>query len=153
MTTELIKFDHLICHSSSTIIELTRLKCKWKGNQKHNWWRNLIGCWSNPWNKKQNKSKYLQFFIFNHDWIVKKTNIISWVCTKEQWYFVTKIVFTYCEKKMFYWSRKTFEIRGWRPRICKIFEITRTIFSNSERSEQFLVTECFFNLFLEVSHI
>jgi hypothetical protein len=29
----------------------------------------------------------------------------------------------------------------------------RTIFSNSDRSEQFLVTECFFNLFLEVSHI
>ena len=33
------------------------------------------------------------------------------------------------------------------------FEITGTIYSNSERSEQFLVTECFFNLFLEVSHI
>ena len=31
-------------------------------------------------------------------------------------------------------------------------EITRTIYSNSERSEQFLVTECFFNLFLEVTH-
>ena len=30
----------------------------------------------------------------------------------------------------------------------KIFEITWTIYSNSERSEQFLVTECFFNLFL-----
>ena len=30
--------------------------------------------------------------------------------------------------------RKTFEIRGWRPRICKIFEITRMIYSNSERS-------------------
>ena len=29
----------------------------------------------------------------------------------------TKIVLTYCEK--------TFEIRGWRPRICKMFEITR----------------------------
>ena len=29
----------------------------------------------------------------------------------------------------------------------------RTIYSNSERSEQFLVTECFFNLFSEVSHI
>ena len=28
-----------------------------------------------------------------------------------------------------------------RPRICKIFEITRTIYSNSERSEQFLVTD------------
>jgi hypothetical protein len=25
----------------------------------------------------------------------------------------TKIVLTYCEKKLFYWSRKTFEIRGW----------------------------------------
>ena len=33
------------------------------------------------------------------------------------------------------------------------FEITRTICLNSERSEQFLVTECFFNLLLEVSHI
>ena len=32
------------------------------------------------------------------------------------------------------------------------FEITRTIYSNSERSEQFLVTKCFFNLFLEVSN-
>ena len=33
------------------------------------------------------------------------------------------------------------------------FEITRTIYSNSVRSEQFLVTECFLNLFLEVFHI
>ena len=56
-------------------------------------------------------------------------------------------------EKLFYLSRKTFEIRGWRPRICKSFEITRTIYSHSERSEQFLVTECFFNLFLEVSQI
>ena len=29
----------------------------------------------------------------------------------------------------------------------------RTIYSNSERSELFLVTEYFFNMFLEVSHI
>ena len=28
----------------------------------------------------------------------------------------------------------------------KIFEITRTIHSNSDRSEQFLITECFFLL-------
>ena len=45
----------------------------------------------------------------------------------QKWYFVTKIVLTYCEKKLFQRSRKTFEIRGWRARICKIFEITRTI--------------------------
>ena len=35
--------------------------------------------------------------------------------------------------------------------IEKNFEITVTIHSNSEKSEQFLITECFFNLFLEVS--
>ena len=62
-----------------------------------------------------------------------------------KWYFVTKIVLNYCEKKLFLWSRKTFESWVWRPRICKHFD--------NERSEQFLVTECFFNLFLEVSHI
>ena len=39
--------------------------------------------------------------------------------------------------------KKTFEFRGWMPRICKIFGITRTIYSNSERSAQILVTECF----------
>ena len=69
---------------------------------------------------------------------------VFWDCgkTKQKWYFVTKIVLTYCEKELFQWSRKTW-----------VFEITRTIYSYSERSEQFLVTECFFNLFLEVSHI
>ena len=73
--------------------------------------------------------------------------------SKKKWYFVTKIVLTYCEKKLSWWSRKTFEIQGWRPRIFRILEITWTIYSNCERSEQFLVTECFFNLFLEISQI
>ena len=45
----------------------------------------------------------------------------------------------------------------WNSRLkaknLQIFEITRTIYSNSESSQQFLVTECFFDLFLEVSHI
>ena len=50
-------------------------------------------------------------------------------------------------------EKKLLKIRGWRQRIFKNFEITRTIYSNSERPEQFLVTECFFNLFPEVSHI
>ena len=61
-----------------------------------------------------------------------------------QWYFVTKIGLTYCEKKLFQWSRNSFEIRGWGPRICKSFEITRTTCLNSERSEKFLVTNAFF---------
>ena len=42
-----------------------------------------------------------------------------------KWYFVTKIVLTNYEKKLFQWSGKTFEIQGWRLRICKIFEITK----------------------------
>ena len=45
------------------------------------------------------------------------------------------------------WGASIFELQF--KRICKIFEITRTIYSNTERSEQFWVTECFFNLFLE----
>ena len=54
-----------------------------------------------------------------------------------------------------FWStvRNKIEIWGWRPRICNIFEIITTINSNSERSEQVLLKECIFNLFLEVSHI
>ena len=88
------------------------------------------------------------FFVF---WVTLLVDIyLSYLPVKQIWW---KSAVCYYEKKLFYWSRKTFEIRGWRPRICKNFEITRIIYSNSERSEQCLVTECFFNLFLEVSHI
>ena len=38
-------------------------------------------------------------------------------------FFFTKIALPYCKKKLFSWSRKTFEIRGWRPRIHKNFDI------------------------------
>ena len=41
----------------------------------------------------------------------------------QKWYFVTKTVLTYCEKKLFYWLRKT----SW-------FEVSRTIYSSNERS-------------------
>ena len=34
---------------------------------------------------------------------------------------------TYCEKKLISWSRETFEIQGWRPRICKFFEIVNCV--------------------------
>ena len=40
---------------------------------------------------------------------------------------VSKIVLTFCEKKMFLWLRKTYEIRGWKLGICKTFEITSTV--------------------------
>ena len=50
-----------------------------------------------------------------------------------QWYFVSKTVLTYCEKKKI-WSRILFEIRGWRQGIYKMFEITWSIFSNSQNN-------------------
>ena len=53
---------------------------------------------------------------------------------------MTKTVLTYCDKKLLWWF---FEIQGWRLRICKNFEIPRTICLNSDRSEQYLVTESF----------
>ena len=70
----------------------------------------------------------------------KKTSGMYYFCI---WYFFIKIVLTYCEKKLFWWLRKTFEIRGWRPRIRKDFEIARTICLNSERSDQFLKQNAF----------
>ena len=61
---------------------------------------------------------------------------LKFAVSKKKWYFVTKIVLT---------VRKNCSTE-----ICKICVITRTICSNSERSEQSLVTEYVFNLFLEV---
>ena len=51
-----------------------------------------------------------------------------------------KMVFCYQNCSDLLWEKnvlvieKNFEIRGWRPRICKNFESTRTIYSSSERS-------------------
>ena len=81
------------------------------------------------------------FREFSHR--ISQVKMQHFTLQNKEWYFVTKIGLTYCEKELFYWSRKTFEIQGWRPRICKFFEITRTIYSSSEWSEQFLVPECF----------
>ena len=72
----------------------------------------------------------------------EKIKLNTWHNTKHTMYFVGKILLTYWEKKLFQWSR-----------ISKNFEITGIICSNSERFEQFLVTECFFNLLLEISQI
>ena len=46
-------------------------------------------------------------------------------------------------KKLFLWSRRTFEFQCLRPRIYKNFEITKTIYLNSEMSVQFLKQNAF----------
>ena len=81
--------------------------------------------------------------------------VSSWMSVHIQnWYFVSKIIFPNCEKKkLFSWSRKTFEIRGWRVRICNIFEITRTIYCNRERSQFFEQNFFCLHLFMQVSQI
>jgi hypothetical protein len=78
------------------------------------------------------------FMLFNCIHNMKKNTEEFFSPMVWEWNFVTTNVLTYCEKKFFKWSRKTFVIRDWRPRICKIFKITRIIYSNSERSEQLL---------------
>ena len=60
-------------------------------------------------------------------------------------YFVSKIVLTYCEKKEIYLViGKTFFFWGWRPTICKIFKINRTINCNSEKPVQFMNKNAFY---------
>ena len=121
---------------------------------------NFVAFSENPnfdrfWNCKNASSEQILPHCALH-LLLRKSRIFwvaNFIIALKKWYFVTKIVLTYCETKLLYWSSKTFEIRGWRPRIWKKIEITWTTYSSSERSEQFLVTECFFNLFLEVSQI
>ena len=48
-------------------------------------------------------------------------------------------------------QEKLLKIRGWSPRIWRYFETTKTIYSNSESSEEFFETELFSNLLLESS--
>ena len=71
-----------------------------------------------------------------------------------------KIVFCYqnCsdllrEKKCSSDRKKLLKFKAEGRELAKKIEITRSIYSKRERLEQFLMTECFFNLFLEVSQI
>ena len=70
---------------------------------------------------------------------------------KKTWYFVTKIVLTCVRKNCSSDREKRLKFEAEGGGFTKNFEITRNNFSNSERSEEFVVIECFFNLFLEVS--
>ena len=66
-----------------------------------------------------------------------------------------KIVFCYqnCSDPLWEKIVLVIEIFFWNSRMKAKNLINSTICSDSERPEQFLATECFFNLFLEVSHM
>ena len=55
----------------------------------------------------------------------------------QKWYFVTKIVLTYCEKKLDREKTLKFEAEG--REFAKKIKIMRTIYLNNERSVQFLL--------------
>ena len=95
---------------------------------------------------------------FNSNANTISQNIISSFILQEnekrnKWYFFTKTFRTYCEKKNVLVIKKNFGNSRLKAKNLEMFEITRTIYSNSERTEQLLVTEIFFNLFLEVSKV
>ena len=71
----------------------------------------------------------------------------------------SRLVFCFQNWSYLLWQKKCFSDREklWNSSLkadnLQFFEITRTIYSNCKRSEQILAAECFFKLFLEVSHI
>ena len=79
--------------------------------------------------------------------------IFELIFTHQKWYFVTKIVLTYCEKKSSSDREKLLKFEAEGQEFAKILRSLKQFIQISERSEQFVVTECFFNLFLEVSQI
>ena len=91
---------------------------------------------------KSQVCKILHMRLWNHFYLMVVVSLLF--CQKN-----LKMVFCYQNCSDLLWEKIVLVIKKnfWN---CKIFEITRTIYSNSESSEQFLVTECLFNLFLEV---
>ena len=80
----------------------------------------------------------------------KKISLFS--LQEQKRYFVAKIVLTYSEKKCSSDREKLLKFEAERREFANILRSPEQLVQ-SERSEQFLVTECFFNLFLEVSQI
>ena len=72
-----------------------------------------------------NALHFLEYNWFEEKWM---KNSIS----------LSKLFWPTVRKKCSSVQEKTLEIWDWRPRICKLFDITRTLYSNSEWSEQFL---------------
>ena len=73
-------------------------------------------------------------------WLFRSCEILAWAnyClyllepfirkSSDNGILLPKLFWPTVRKKMLLWLKKTFEIRGWGPRICNFFEITRTIY-------------------------
>ena len=68
---------------------------------------------------------------------------------KWKWYFVIGIVLTYSEKKLSKWSKKKYKFEAEGREFAKFLRsLEQFIQTVQGTAEQFLVTECFFNLLL-----
>ena len=101
-------------------------------------------------NQRFLNSKFKTLYFMIRDYL-PLLNFVRQLCTclYINGFFVEEMVFCYQNCSNLLWERivlvieKKIEIWGWRSRIFKNFEITKTIYSNSEGLEQFLVTEYF----------
>ena len=66
--------------------------------------------------------------------------------------FLLEKILTCCEKKLFYWTRKTFTNSRLKAKNLQKFESDRMIYSNCERSEQIL-KHYLFNLLILLKQI
>ena len=97
-----------------------------------------VNCW-------QVLVKISKFSIFvGIEWILLVHNGLK-EFLKSHWVFCLQNYFDLL------WEKKCSS--DWEKLLKFEAEVTKTMKKNSERSEQFLVTECFFNLFLEVSQL
>ena len=88
------------------------------------------------------KVRFLLIYQFNYCWLGRKISINYGI-------LLPKLFWPTVRKKNVLVIEKNFWNSRLKAENLQIFEITWTIYSNSERSEQFLVTECFFNLFMK----
>ena len=96
----------------------------------------------NVWNSRLKADKLQFFWDYKSPFILRSQLRISSFFQNSD---------TFCFD--LYWHYHNFERNEIRATGFLKWTDFRTIYSNSERSEQFLLTECFFHLFLEVSQI
>ena len=109
----------------------------------------IIKYWKKKENNRENQIQILRPRVF------KKIGI-KWPSMSHQ-FWLSNLRVLFVEWVFCYQNFLVIEKNIWNSRLkaenLQNFEITRTIYSNSERSEQFVVTECFLNVFLEVFQI
>ena len=108
-------------------------------------------CHNTVWNDGIPPMIHLKM-IYHHHCRLTKELLYNFFHTIGNGILLPKLFWPTVRKKIVLVIEKNFWNSRLKPEnLQKFWDYSRTICSNSERSEQFLVTECCFNLFLEVS--